>query len=94
MRNGVKWNPDLESELFFPEEIAENNLQAALICELVSARQAQGLSQRELEAMSGVKQSAIARVESGNASPTLDTLFKLLVPLGKTLAIVPISAQN
>lgn len=94
MRNGVKWNSDLESELFSPEEIAENNLQAALICELIRARQSQGLSQRELEAISGVKQSAIARVESGGASPTLDTLFKLLVPLGKTLEIVPISAKN
>lgn len=94
MSNGVKWDRQLENELFSPEEIAENNLQAALICELIKARQMQGVSQRELEAMSGVKQSAIARLESGNSSPTLDTLFKLLVPLGKTLAIVPISAQN
>lgn len=94
MSNGVKWDRQLENELFSPEEIAENSLQAALICELIKARQMQGVSQRELEAMSGVKQSAIARLESGNSSPTLDTLFKLLVPLGKTLAIVPIPAQN
>lgn len=91
MSNSVKWSSDLEKEIFTPEEIAENNLKAALIRELIKVRQQQGVSQRELEALSGVKQSAIARVESGGASPTLDTLFKLLVPLGKTLAIVPIA---
>ena len=40
--------------------------------------------------MSGVKQPQIARIESGEANPRLDTLIKVLVPLGKTLAIVPL----
>ena len=93
MADSIKWNEALEKELFSSQEIAENNLQAALICELIRARQENGISQRELEALSGIKQSAIARVESGGASPTLDTLFKLLVPLGKTLAIVPIGSD-
>ena len=38
--------------------------------------------------MTGLTQSAIARMEKGVSSPTLDTLFKVLVPLGKTLDIV------
>ena len=94
-RNGFRvWDEELERELCTPEEIEENNLQARLMCELIEARQKQGLSQRELEALSGVTQPAIARLERGTASPTLDTLFKILVPLGKTLAIVPIPVKG
>ena len=89
--NGIEWTEALEKELYTPEEIEENNLQAKLICELIEVRQANGISQRDLEELSGVTQSAIARMEKGTSSPTLDTLFKVLVPLGKTLAIVPIS---
>ena len=92
--NGIKWTADLERELFTPEEIEENNLQARLLCELIEARQAQGLSQRGLSEKSGLAQSAIARLEKGETSPTLDTLFKVLVPMGMTLAIVPISSKS
>ena len=35
----------------------------------------------------------ISRIEKGVASPTLDTLLKLLTPLGKTIAIVPIESK-
>ena len=90
----VAWNENLEQELFSAQEIEENNLQARLICELVRARQAQNISQRDLESMTGVKQPAIARVERGTSNPTLSTLIKLLVPLGKTLAIVPLQEGN
>jgi len=86
--NGIAWTPELEGELFTPEEILENTLQASLLCELSRARQEKGISQRDLEAMSGITQSAIARLEKGTASPTLTTLIKVLLPLGKTLAIV------
>ncbi|MDR2611205.1 MAG: helix-turn-helix domain-containing protein [Clostridiales Family XIII bacterium] len=38
--------------------------------------------------MSGVKQSVIARMEKGHTSPQLDTVMKVLAPLGKALSIV------
>lgn len=82
------WN-EVRSELFSPEEIAESNLRVALMGELVKARKEQGISQRELEKLSGVKQPVIARIETGTSSPQLDTVLKLLAALGKTLAIVP-----
>ena len=66
-------------------------MRVAIITELVKARQEQGISQRQLEEMSGVKQPQIARMERGDANPQLDTLLKVLAPLGKTLAIVPIA---
>ncbi len=73
-----------------PEEIAESDLKVALIGELIKARQEMGISQKKLEELSGVKQPVIARMEKGVTSPQLDTILKLLLPLGKTLAVVPI----
>ena len=54
------------------------------------AREAKGLSQRELAELSGVKQPAIARMESMKSTPQIDTLIKVLIPLGYTLEIVPL----
>lgn len=85
---GRSWE-DVRAELFTPEEITESNLRVALIGELIKARQEKGYSQKKLEELSGVKQPIIARMEKGTTSPQLDTILKLLAPLGKTLAIVP-----
>jgi ribosome-binding protein aMBF1 (putative translation factor) len=87
---GRTWD-ELEKEIFTPEEIAASNLRVALIGELIKARQEQGISQKQLEAMSGVKQPVIARMEKGYTSPQLDTILKVLAPLGKTLAVVPLN---
>ena len=89
---GTKWTTwdDVEKEMFIPEEIAESDLRVALIGELIKARQEKGISQKQLEELSGVKQPVIARMEKGYTSPQLDTILKLLLPLGKTLAIVPL----
>lgn len=86
---GRTWD-ELEKEIFTPEEIAESRLRVALIGELIKARQEQGISQKKLEELSGVKQPIISRMEKGSTSPQLETVLKVLAPLGKTLAIVPI----
>lgn len=86
---GSSWE-DVQKELFTAEEIRESNLRVALIGELIKARQEQGISQKKMEELSGVKQPVIARMETGQTSPQLDTVLKLLAPLGKTLAIVPL----
>ena len=75
------------------EEIAESDLRVALIGELIKARQEKGISQKKLEELSGVKQPIIARMEKGNTSPQISTLLKILAPLGKTLAVVPIKSK-
>ena len=80
--------------LLTPEEIAESNLRVALIGELIKARQEKGISQKKLEELSGVKQPVIARMEKGITSPQIDTILKLLLPLGKTLAIVPLETTD
>jgi DNA-binding XRE family transcriptional regulator len=86
---GDSWD-DFETEIFTPEEIAASDLRVALINELICARNEKGITQRELEELSGVSQPVIARMESGAAVPKLDTVIKVLAALGKTLAIVPL----
>ncbi len=86
---GRNWE-NARAELYTPEEIAESNLRVALIGELIKARQEQGISQKRLEELSGVKQPVIARMEAGVTSPQIDTILKVLAPLGKTLAVVPL----
>lgn len=71
-------------------ERAQIEFETALIGKVIEAREAKGLSQRELAEISGVKQPAIARLESMRSTPHIDTLFKVLSPLGYTLSIVPI----
>lgn len=87
------WDEAFDKEHFTPEEIAESDMRVALITALIEARRERGISQRQLEEMSGVKQPQIARMERGDANPQLDTLLRVLAPLGKTLAIVPITTK-
>ncbi|MCL1788401.1 MAG: helix-turn-helix transcriptional regulator [Defluviitaleaceae bacterium] len=89
----IPWE-DIRSELFTPEEIAASNLRVALMTELANARHEQGITQRKLEELSGVRQPVIARMENGTNSPQLDTVLKVLASLGKTLAIVPIDEAS
>lgn len=86
---GHTWD-EVQKEFFTPEEIAASNQRAAIMVELIKARQEKGISPKKLEELSGVKQPIIARMEKGNATPRIDTLLKVLAPLGKTLAIVPL----
>ena len=87
------WDDEFDKEHFTPEEIAESDLRVALITAMIQARKEQGLSQRDLEEISGVKQSQIARLEHGDSNPQLNTLLKVLAAMGKTLAVVPINAR-
>ena len=48
------------------------------------------ISQKQLEELSVVKQPVIARMEKGKTNPRLDTVLKVLAPLGKTLQVVPL----
>ncbi len=80
--------------LLTKEEIEGSNLRVAIMEEIISARKEKGISQKKLEELSGVKQPVIARMESGATSPQLDTVLKLLAPLGKTLAVVPMQAKS
>jgi DNA-binding XRE family transcriptional regulator len=77
-----------------PTDRERINFEVALIGKMIEAREKKGLSQRELAKISGVKQPAIARLESMKTTPQIDTLFKILHPLGYTIEIVPLNHET
>ena len=76
-----------------PEERRKIDFEVELIGKMIEAREMKGYSQRELAELSGVKQPAIARMESLKSTPQIDTLLKILAPLGYTLSITPIKGK-
>lgn len=58
-----------------------------LISKLIGARIKNGLTQAELAKKVGTKQSAIARLESGNANPSFLFLEKITAAMGRELKI-------
>ena len=90
---GSSW-ANVRNHLLTPEERAASELRVAMMVELINARAEMGISQKKLEEMSGVKQQVIARMEKGHTSPQIDTVLKVLAPLGKTLAVVPMERKQ
>lgn len=86
---GRSWE-NFEKDIYTADEIRESDLRVSLISEFIRARDELGISQKKLEELSGVKQPIIARMEKGYSNPQIETVLKLLAPMGKTLAIVPI----
>lgn len=92
---GLVWNDDLD---IAADGIYDKGISCAppsdietyrqkLVEEFVKARKNAGLSQKQLEILSGIPQPCIARTEKGLTDPQLTTLLKLLSPLGLTLSI-------
>ena len=83
-----------DNKIVSPEDKEQINFQVSLIGKMIEAREKKGLSQRDLAELSGVKQPAIARLESMKSTPQIDTLLKILAPLGYTLSITPIKNKQ
>lgn len=73
---------------FTDTEKEEIEIAAAIISQIVNRRHELGLSQQDLAEASGLKQSAIARIESLGHVPRIDTLYKMAKPLGLKIAVV------
>ena len=65
------------------------DFEVALVGKMIEARESKGLTQKQLADLVGMKQPAIARLESLKVVPRVDTLIKILSPLGYTIKIVP-----
>ncbi len=72
-------------------EIKAADRRAELAIQLVKARKAAKLSQTALATLAGYGRSTLARTELGITDPSLTAMLEFLLPLGKTLAIVPLS---
>jgi len=71
-----------------PSMRAKIEFEVELIGKLIEARESKGFTQAKLAEAAGIKQSALARMESLKATPQIDTLFKVLTPMGYKLTIV------
>ena len=72
---GMSWE-EFEKEYFTPEEIAASDLRVAIIGELIKARREKGLTQKELENITGIKQPVIARIEKGTTNPQIARYYQ------------------
>lgn len=59
----------------------------AIVREIIRARVDRGMTQKKIAAKMKTKQSAISRLESGRANPSLNFLKRLASALGGTLKI-------
>lgn len=75
------------------EDLNAIELEKDLIRTMIHIREEKGLTQSQLAKMCNVKQPVIARMESSVHSPQIDSLLKILTPLGYTLQIVPMKKQ-
>ena len=72
------------------EDIAEAENIAAIVGAMIDKRNELGITQRQLAEMCGIPQSSVARIESYKTTPNLDTLLKIMQPLGLTLSVVAV----
>lgn len=75
------------NNLLSEDEKEEMALEVQLMRELAAARKEKKLTQKELGKLCGLPQSAIARIEKGENSPSIATITKVLTVLGKRLYI-------
>lgn len=75
------------------EELNAIELEKDLIRTVIHIREEKGLTQSQLAEMCNVKQPIIARMESSVHSPQIDSLLRILTPLGYTLQIVPMEKR-
>lgn len=85
------WN-DYKEHVKAVDPVAANDIDdvesiAAIVGALIEKRNSLGISQRELASLCGMPQSSVARIESYKTTPNLDTLLKLMHPLGLTLTV-------
>lgn len=95
---GLVWNDDLDisADGIYEKGVScepvsdVETYRRKIVDELAHARKSAGLSQKQLEVLSGIPQPCIARTEKSVTDPQLTTLLKLLKPLGLTLTVTDI----
>ena len=72
------------------QDIEEMEMLASIVSAIIDKRNELGYSQRELAKICGLPQSSVARIETCNVKPKLETLIKIMIPLGLKLSVVAI----
>lgn len=72
------------------QDFKEMEILAEIVSAIIKKRNELGLSQRELAKTCNLPQSSIARIESCHVIPKVETLLKIMAPLGLKLVAVSI----
>jgi DNA-binding XRE family transcriptional regulator len=89
LKHNADWSTFKDSLELSQEELAQIDLKVELMGKIVEIRKELGLTQAEFAKRCNVKQEYLARIERSKTAPQIDTLLKILIPLGYKLDIVP-----
>lgn len=95
--NTITWNYFRDETLSDPGVKAESNAlspEFELAKAVITLRDNAGLTQREFAARVGMKQSQLARIETGRQTPKLITLAKLAAGAGYRVEVNLIPIKN
>ena len=84
---------DIEKE-FTLEEKKYTKLRNSFLKDLYKLRKEKNLTQKDLEKMTAIKQSTIAKIEKGRINPRLNNILKLVIAMGKTIKIEEENKNN
>ena len=70
------------------QDIEEMEVLAAIVTTIIDRRNELGYTQRDLAVICGLSQSSVARIEACIVKPNIETLIKIMKPLGLTLSVV------
>ena len=70
------------------EDIDEIEALALIVSAIIKKRNELGYSQRELAEICGLPHSSVTRIEACIVKPKVETLIKIMKPLGLTLSAV------
>jgi len=87
MKNFNQFKKELLNNNLVAEEYNKLSPRYRIISDFIAARIKKGLTQQQLAQKIGTKQSAIARLESGNVNPSLEFMEKIASVMGYKLTI-------
>lgn len=95
--NTIPWNYVRDEILADPDVRVEYDTLAPefkLVRTVIALRELSGLTQREFAAQVGMKQSQLARIESGKQTPKLKTLARLAAVAGYEIEVNLVPTQE
>ena len=63
---------------------------AAIVTAIINRRNELGYTQRDLAVICGLPQSSVARIEACVVKPNIETLLRIMKPLGLTLSVASV----
>lgn len=88
MRTWEDFKKNAKSEsLATKQDIEEMETLALIVSAIIERRRELGYSQRELADICGIPHSSVARIESCSVKPNVETIIKIMKPLGLTLSV-------